>query len=103
MPTRNVEQEFDALRSDFAKLGSDLKSLTHAMGNLTGQEARDYSVRLRAALGHVGEDVDAMASSVAVGSRKGAAEVSRCVGEHPLTSILLCLGLGLVIGKLIDR
>ena len=103
MPARNVEQEFDALKSDFAKLGSDFMNLTHAMGNLTGEEARDCSAKFRAALGHAGEDVDAVAASLAVNGRKSVAAVARCVGERPLTSILLCLGVGLVIGKLIDR
>ncbi|MBY0431283.1 MAG: hypothetical protein K2Q10_08805 [Rhodospirillales bacterium] len=103
MSARNVEQEFDALKSDFSKLSSDLASLTDAIRNLTGQDAQDYLAKMRAVVGQANEGVEATASALGARGREGIASVAQHMRERPLTSILICLGLGVVIGKLIDR
>lgn len=103
MSTRNVEQEFDALKSDFGKLGTDLASLTTAMRDLAGQGALDNLAKLKAAAGQAHEDVHAAAAALGARGRDGMAAAVQQVRDRPLTSILICFGLGLVIGKLIDR
>jgi len=103
MPARNVEQEFDALKQDFAKLGTDLMGLTEAMRGLTTSEVQEHLAKLRAVMGHANDDVEAAARALSAQGHKGMAAAARCVVERPLTSILVCFGLGVVIGKLIDR
>jgi ElaB/YqjD/DUF883 family membrane-anchored ribosome-binding protein len=96
MPPRTIEQEFDTLKADFSKLSSDLANLTEVLRDLTGQGAQASFDKLRAAAGN---GVDAAAAH----GRDGVAAVMQQVRERPLASILVCFGLGLVIGKLIDR
>ena len=103
MSTRNVEQEFDALRSDFSKLSSDLGNLTDALRNLTGQGAQDYLAKMQAVMGQANDGVEATATALSARGREGIACVTHQMRERPLTSILICLGLGVVIGKLFDR
>ena len=103
MPVRNVEQEFDALKSDFGKLSSDFVRLTEAMRDLTSDGAQDYVAKLRSVMSQTNEDAAAAATALGARGREGVAAVEHQVRERPLISILVCFGVGLVIGKLIDR
>jgi len=103
MPGRNVEQEFDALKLDFGKLSSDLVRLTEALRDLTGEGAQEYVAKLRSVVSQANEDAQAAAAALGARGREGIAAVEHQVRERPLMSILICFGVGLVIGKLIDR
>ena len=102
MSTRNVEQEFDALKSDFGKLSADLVSLTQTLRDLAGKDAHLVMDRLGDTMGRANHEVEAAAAAGARG-REGVTAVAQQLRERPLTSILVCLGLGVVIGKLINR
>lgn len=103
MSARNVEQEFDALKSDFGKLSADLASLTQAVRDTAGQGAEDHLAKARAVAGQAGEDAHAAAAALGAQGREGIAAATRQIRERPLTSILICFGLGVVLGKLLDR
>jgi ElaB/YqjD/DUF883 family membrane-anchored ribosome-binding protein len=103
MPARNVEQEFDALKADFGKLSSDFTNLAEAMRNLTGEEAQEFLKKGRDAMGKAQHEVAAGAAALGAHGRQGIDCAARQIRERPLTSILICLGVGFVIGKLIDR
>lgn len=103
MSTRNVEQEFDALKSDFSKLSADLVNLTEAIRDLAGKDAQAYMTKFRGAVSHANHDVEAAATALGERGRESAACIAHQIRERPLASILVCLGLGLVIGKLIHR
>ena len=103
MTTRNVEQEFDTLKSDFGKLSTDLSNLTAALRDLTAEGAQDYMAKLRAATEHANGNVHAAAAALGARGREGLDAAAEHVRERPLASILICFGLGLVIGKLMDR
>jgi ElaB/YqjD/DUF883 family membrane-anchored ribosome-binding protein len=103
MTARNVEQEFDALKADFGKLSTDLANLTTALREATGQGASDYLAKLRGAMEHANGDVQAAAAALGARGREGMDAAAEHVRERPLTSILVCFGLGLVVGKLLDR
>ena len=101
MTARNVEQEFDALKADLARLSGDLGGLTEAVRTLIGQDADAYISKFRTAMGHANmtEAVDVATAR----ARDGATYVTGQVRNHPLTTILACFGLGVVLGKLMDR
>jgi ElaB/YqjD/DUF883 family membrane-anchored ribosome-binding protein len=103
MSTRNVEQEFDTLRSDFGKLSADLVGLTELLRDITGKGAQDYLAQLRAAGGQVNEDVHAAAAALGARGREGIAALGDEIKQRPLMSLLVCFALGLVLGKLIER
>ena len=103
MSTRNVEQEFDALKSDFGKLSADLVSLTQTLRDLAGKDAHLVMDRLGDTMGRANHEVEAAAAAAGARGREGVTAVAQQLRERPLTSILVCLGLGVVIGKLINR
>ncbi len=103
MSARNVEQEFDALKLDFGKLSSDMVGLTEALRDLAGRNAGEYGTKLRGVMGQATEEVEAAAAALKDRGCQGAASVVHHMRERPLTSILVCFGLGVAIGKLMDR
>jgi ElaB/YqjD/DUF883 family membrane-anchored ribosome-binding protein len=103
MSARNVEHEFDALKSDFGKMSADLVSLTQALRDLAAKDGEAYLSKARNVVGQANEDVEAAAAALAARGREGLHSVAVQVRERPLTSILVCLGVGVVIGKLFDR
>ena len=90
-------------KSDFGKLSSDLVRLTEALRDLTGEGAQEYVAKLRSVVSQANEDAQAAAAALGARGREGIAAVEHQVRERPLMSILICFGVGLVIGKLIDR
>ena len=103
MPVRNVEDEFDILKSDFGKLSSDLGRLTEAVQSLVGQDVQACKVKLQGVMGQVGDGVEEAVSAIGVRGKAGAHCVARQMQDHPVTSLLVCLGLGLAVGKLMSR
>ena len=103
MSARNVEHEFDTLKADFNKLSSDLVNLTDIMRGLAGQDAQAYLAKMRTVVGQANEGVEATAAALSARGRQGIASVEHQIRERPLTSILICLGLGMIVGKLINR
>ena len=103
MSTRNVELEIDTLKADFAKLSADLCGLTQALRGLDGQDAQDILAKLRAIAEAETEGLRAAAAGLGARGQDATAAVGRNIREHPVMSVLICFGLGLVIGKLIDR
>lgn len=103
MPVRNVEDEFDALKLDFGRLSTDLGRLTEAVQSLVGQDLQAYKAKLQGVMGQVGDGVEDAVSAMGDRGRAGAKCVAHQMHEHPVMSILVCLGLGLAVGKLISR
>jgi ElaB/YqjD/DUF883 family membrane-anchored ribosome-binding protein len=103
MSVRNVEQEFDSLRADFGKVRADLVALTEALGGLTGQDAKDCVAKLRSLAEADADSHRAAATGLGARGQDAMACVGRQISERPLASVLICFGLGLVIGKFIER
>lgn len=103
MSVRNVEQDFDALKADFGKLSADLVNLTAALRDATGQGAQEYLAKVRSFTDQGSEDVQAAAAALGARGRDAMNSVGEQIRDRPLMSLLICFGLGIVIGKLIDR
>ena len=103
MSARNVEQEFDSLKADFGKLSADLLALTEALRGLNGQDAKDGLAKLRSIAESETEGLSAAAAALGARGQDAMASVGRQITERPVMSVLICFGLGLVIGKLLDR
>jgi ElaB/YqjD/DUF883 family membrane-anchored ribosome-binding protein len=104
---RNLEEEFDALKEGLDTLRKDISSLVDSIGDAATGEVRTRGRRARATVGRVtdrvgevwGEATDAASRR----GREGAAAVEQQIEERPFLSILVAFGIGLAIGKLINR
>lgn len=81
----DLEKDLAALRADFTRIKEDISRITQALGQ-------------RAA-----EKVDGAVEEAAVLGRAGIDTVEAKIHERPLTSILVAFGIGILIGKLVDR
>ncbi len=81
----DLEKDLAALRADFARVKDDIGRITQALGQ------------------RVGAKVDGAVEEAAVMGRAGIDTVEAKIHERPLTSMLVAFGIGILIGKLVDR
>jgi ElaB/YqjD/DUF883 family membrane-anchored ribosome-binding protein len=96
MTTQNVESEFDTVKADLAKLRGDIASLSAALKDVTSETVHQQieSIRTR---------IDNLTDDAAAHGRDTLDDIASHVEERPLTSILIALGVGFVVGRLLDR
>lgn len=96
MTTRNLEGEFDAVKDDLAKLREDIAHLSATLRDTTSETVRDQISSIRGRL-------DGITDEALDHGRHTLDELTEHIEERPLTSILLAFGIGVLIGKLLDR
>ena len=104
---RNLEEEFDALKAGIDTLHKDIGSRVNSFGGVTTKEIKTRGRRARAAVGRVTDRAggvwhDATNEATRRG-REGVAAVEQQIEERPFISLLVAFGIGVLIGKLIDR
>jgi len=104
---RNLEEEFDTLEADLDTLRKDISSLVRSFGDAATDEVKTRGRRARAAVGHVtdraGEVWDDATNEASRRGRQGVAALEQRIEERPFTSVLVAFGIGVLIGKLINR
>jgi ElaB/YqjD/DUF883 family membrane-anchored ribosome-binding protein len=103
MASRNLETELDTLKGEFERLRKEVG----AFGEAASEDIMRRGGRLRAAAGRAaeraGDHLSDAAEEVGRRGRKGQLVVEHQIEERPLTSVLLAFGLGVLVGKLLDR
>lgn len=87
-----TEKDYEALKADLSELRSDVSKLTDTMKKLYGDTTEEGRERVR----HASERSRERARQTV-----GAFESE--INERPLTSVAMALGVGFLIGKLLDR
>jgi len=104
---RNLGEELDTLKAGLDTLRKDISSLVGSFGSAATDEVETRGRRARAAVGRVtdraGEVWHDAPHEASRRGREGVAAVEQQIEERPLISVLVAFGIGLVIGKLIDR
>ena len=104
---RNLEEEFDTLKAGLDTLRKDIGSLVSSFGDAATDEVKTRGRRARAAVGRatdrVGEAWDDATNQASRRGREGVAALEHQIEERPFISVLVAFGIGLVIGKLINR
>ena len=104
---RNLEEEFDALKAGVDTLRKDISSLVSSFGDSATDEVRTRGRRARAAVGPVtdraGEVWDDATNEASRRGREGVAALEQRIEERPFISVLVAFGIGMVIGRLINR
>ena len=104
---RNLEEEFDTLKAGLDKLRKDIGSLVSSFGDAATDEVKTRGQRARAAVGRAtdraGEVWDDATNQASRRGREGVAALEHQIEERPFISVLVAFGIGLVIGKLINR
>ena len=104
---RNLEEEVDTLKADLDKLRKDISSLVSSFGDAATDEVKTRGRRARTAVGRAtdraGQVWDDATNEASRRGREGVAAVKQQIEERPVISLLVAFGVGLVIGKLINR
>lgn len=103
MPDSNVKQEIDTLKSDVAKLRDDIGELVSALVDLVGDKAAATRTRVES---EAKERLDELRAALERARERGGRAVGQMehqIEERPLLSVLAAFGIGLILGKLLDR
>ena len=91
-----LKNDLKAVREDLATLGKDVVSATKTSVHSASEAAREEA---RKRLGQLGDAWDGAKDT----GRAAKHDVERQIEQHPLAAVAIALGVGLVIGKLLDR
>lgn len=91
-----LREDLKAVRADLAALGKDLVSVTKSGAASASEAARDEA---RKRLEQLTDAWDDAKDSTRAAKR----DVERTIEDHPFASVMIALGVGVVVGKLLDR
>ena len=98
----NLQQEFDTLKEDVAKLRGDVGDLLDVLRALGAEKVSDAKEGFDEELARRREELrEALAGAKARGQRTAKA-VEDEITEHPMSSIAAAFGIGFLIAKLLD-
>lgn len=96
MTTRNLEGEFDVIKDDLVKLREDIANLSSALKDVTSETVRERMEALRGR-------IDELTGDARSQSRQAMDDLADRIEERPLTSVLVAFGVGILLGRLVDR
>lgn len=96
MAARDHDAELDQLKKDIEALRNDLSGLSGSVSGTLGEELSRLAEQVRT---RAGSARDAAGERV----RQGLDTATTTIEERPLASMAVAFGVGLLIGKLIDR
>ncbi len=103
MVETTVKTEFDSLRDELSQMRADLASLSKTIGELTTLGVAEGLSDLQKAgktvqrkVSKVIEDADALRQT-------GMTAIEEQISARPLSTVALAFGVGLLLGKLLDR
>jgi ElaB/YqjD/DUF883 family membrane-anchored ribosome-binding protein len=94
--TANLEKKLAALQSDLAQLQSDLRGLAGAGGEVAGERMSDM-------LGQAENAADQAADQIGTWTNDNFIAVRDAVRGQPLSSVLLSIGAGAIVGAFLLR
>jgi ElaB/YqjD/DUF883 family membrane-anchored ribosome-binding protein len=96
MATRNLESEFDVLKDDLVKLRGDIANLSSALKETTSETVREQ-------VGKVRGRIDEITGDARAHGRQTIDELADHIEDRPLASVLVAFGVGILLGRLLDR
>jgi ElaB/YqjD/DUF883 family membrane-anchored ribosome-binding protein len=96
MTSHDVEGEFGTVKDDLVKLRADIANLSAALKELTSETVHDQIDSLKSR-------IDRLTGDAKIQGRQALDEVADRIEEHPLSSVLIAFGVGILLGKLFDR
>jgi ElaB/YqjD/DUF883 family membrane-anchored ribosome-binding protein len=96
------EKDYAALEADFVRLREDVASLSQTVKNVASR-ARGMADAMRDGIDGAAERVRKAGKRAQTSAQEAAESLQASVEEHPIQSVLLALGLGVVVGMLLRR
>lgn len=94
--SRQYESDFDTVRDDLTKLSNDIAALAASLKDGATESAREQLAAARDRFERLTDDA----------RTRGEAQLDNlaaAIEERPLTSVLISFGVGIILGRLLDR
>ncbi|WP_366553149.1 hypothetical protein [Aquibaculum sediminis] len=98
-----VDKELQTLRGDLDTLREDVKKLTEQLSRTAKSGASAASEEAQAELSRLRAELDELYGRAVSGGQASIESMERQVERHPLASLAAAFGVGLLLGKLLDR
>ncbi|EKV30527.1 hypothetical protein C882_4486 [Caenispirillum salinarum AK4] len=98
-----AESDVDRLKSDMDALRKDFAALTESLKDVSTARGRSYAERARATADDYQHRAQATAEEYQARARAGLEQAQATIEERPMTSVLVAFGIGLLLGKILDR
>ena len=96
MTSHDLQSEIGTVKDDLAKLRADIVNLSSALKDLTSETVHERFESLQGGL-------DKLTDDAKLRGKQKLEDLTDHIEEQPLTSVLIAFGVGLLIGKLLDR
>jgi ElaB/YqjD/DUF883 family membrane-anchored ribosome-binding protein len=103
MAERDLQKDLDAIKEDMTQLRSDLAELTQRLVDMGKDEIGSARDRVRRRARNLGQELRETLNDTGERGLKSVESVEQLMAERPLVSLLAAFGLGLFVGKLLDR
>ena len=99
--TENAEGTAGDFAADMAALRQDVARLAETVSKLLQQQTQAAGHRVSEAVGDAREKIAGTAADAQNRISVAGGEIEACIERHPLTSVLIALGVGVSLGLLI--
>lgn len=103
MATEKSDQDVQALRADIEALRNDVSAVTKSLSDLARHRAGDFKNAAWSRAEHVRDDLGEVVDDLTGRGRRQVDRLEQEVADRPLVSLLTAFGIGLLLGKLLDR
>lgn len=93
---RPLEGEFDTVRDDLTKLSNDIANLAASLKDGATDTAREQLAAAR-------ERFEQLTEEARTRGEEQLESLAATIEERPLTSVLIAFGVGIILGRLLDR
>lgn len=103
MAERDYDSEIDAIKGDLNTLKEDVQKLLQSVSEDQKQHGQEALQRIRQTSEEARAEINRLAQEAGARGREGVSAVENHIEGRPFTSVLAAFGIGIVLGKLLNR
>jgi ElaB/YqjD/DUF883 family membrane-anchored ribosome-binding protein len=103
MATDKNSSDVDTLRADIEALRNDVAAVTKSLGDLARKRADGVKDAAWSQAEHMRDEFGNIVDDLSTRGRQQVDRLEKEVADRPLFSLITAFGVGLLIGKLLDR
>lgn len=100
---KQVAEQIRALKEDVMAMKDDMGDLMEALVNVTKSKGAEAAEHLRSSADEKFDRIRHRAAEMRDASRHAAEQVEECVRDHPFLSTTVSFGIGVLLGKFLQR
>jgi ElaB/YqjD/DUF883 family membrane-anchored ribosome-binding protein len=94
---------FYDLQKELKALRADLSALVTTVKEIGATQAENVASQVKGAVGDLGHRIRMTADEARERGEEAAHEIEQMIGRHPLTAVMVAMGIGFVVGAITRR